>query len=151
MKNTLLCKCFALFATPSNKKNTTCFNGILALFLVVMGMGVSWGQTSYTSSSATGAWNTSRWNNSSDASPYTSTFTANNNASFTSGTYTFAGMGASTNVGNVTVANNVTVSFASIGSTFATNGAVRTFDIGSGGLFDFNAQSISSAAATGFI
>ena len=36
MKNTLLCKCLALFATPSNKKNTTCFNGILALFLVVM-------------------------------------------------------------------------------------------------------------------
>ena len=151
MKNTLLCKCLALFATHSNKKNTSRFNGLFALFLMVMGMGVSWGQTSYTSTSATTAWNAARWNNSSDASPYTSAFTANNAVNFTSGTYNFAGMGASTNVGNVTVANNVTVSFTSIGSSFATNGAVRTFDIGSGGLFDFNAQSISTAAGTGFI
>jgi hypothetical protein len=44
MKNSLLCKCQALFATPSNKKNTTSFNGLLALFIMVMGMGVSWGQ-----------------------------------------------------------------------------------------------------------
>ena len=49
MKNTLLCKCLALFATQSNKKNTTRFNGLLALFLVVMGMGVSWGQTTIAS------------------------------------------------------------------------------------------------------
>lgn len=44
MKNTLLCKCRALFATPSTKKNTTRFNGLLTLFIMVMGMGVSWGQ-----------------------------------------------------------------------------------------------------------
>ena len=44
MKNPLLFKCQALFATPSNKKNTSRFNGILALFIMVMGMGVSWGQ-----------------------------------------------------------------------------------------------------------
>ena len=36
MKNTLLYKCTTLFATHSNKKNTTRFNGILTLFLVVM-------------------------------------------------------------------------------------------------------------------
>ncbi len=46
MKNSLLFKCQALFATPSNKKNTTSFNGLLALFIMVMGMGVSWGQMS---------------------------------------------------------------------------------------------------------
>ncbi|MEI8117454.1 MAG: YDG domain-containing protein, partial [Flavobacteriia bacterium] len=105
---------------------------------------------SYTSTSAATAWSASRWN-STDAAPYTSVYTANNAVSFTSGTYTFAGMGATTNVGNVTVASGVTVNFASIGSTFATNGAVRTFDIGSGGLFDFNSQTISAVAGTGFI
>jgi autotransporter-associated beta strand protein len=150
MKNTLLYKCLALFATQSNKKNTTRFNGLLALFLVVMGMGVSWGQTSYTSTSATSAWNAARWNNSSDASPYTSTFPSNNAASFTSGTYNFAGMGAVIFVGNVTVASGVTVNFASTGSTFSTNGNVRTFDIGSGGLFNFNSQAVSTGTL-GFI
>lgn len=108
-------------------------------------------QTSYTSTSATGAWNTSRWNNSTDAAPYTSTFTANNAVNFTSGTYNFAGMGATINVGNVTVASGVTVNFATIGSTFATGGAVRTFNIGSGATFDFNGQQISVATGTGFI
>jgi autotransporter-associated beta strand protein len=108
-------------------------------------------QTSYTSTTATTAWNAARWNNTADAAPYTSTFTANNAVSFTSGTYTFAGMGVTTNVGNVTVASGVTVNFASIGSTFATGGNVRTFNIGSGGLFDFQGQAISTAAGTGFI
>jgi autotransporter-associated beta strand protein len=106
---------------------------------------------SYTSTSATTAWNAARWNNTADAAPYTSAYTANNAVSFTSGTYTFAGMGASTNVGNVTVASGVTVNFASIGSTFATGGNVRTFNIGSGALFDFQGQAISTAAGTGFI
>ena len=110
-----------------------------------------WGQISYTSTAATTAWNASRWNNSSDASPYASAFTANNAVNFTSGTYTFAGMGATTNVGNVTVASGVTVNFASIGFTYGTGGAVRTINVGSGGLFDFNGNSISTAAGTGFI
>lgn len=108
------------------------------------------GQTSYTSTSATGAWNTARWNNSADGPSYTSNYTANNAVNFTSGTYTIAGMGASTNVGNVTLGNNVTVNFTT-GSTFATNGAVRTFTLGTGSTFDFNGQQISTAAGTGFI
>jgi len=110
-----------------------------------------WAQTSYTSTAVSTAWNAARWNNTADAPPYTSTFTANNIASFTAGTYTFAGMGAVVNVGNVDVASGVTVNFASAANTFATNGTVRTFDIGAGGLFDFNTQAISTAAGTGFI
>ncbi len=108
-------------------------------------------QTSYTSNSATGAWNTSRWNNSSDSSPYTSAYTANQNVSFTSGTYNFAGMGATINVGNITVASGVTVNFTAAANTFATNGAVRTIDVGSGGLIDFAGQSFSTTSGTGFI
>jgi hypothetical protein len=53
-------------------------------------------------------------------------------------------------VGNVTVASGVTVNFTAASGTFGTGGAVRTYNIGSGGLFDFNANSISTAAGTGF-
>ncbi len=120
------------------------------LALAAASIGIAQGQVSFTSTSATTAWNASRWNNSADTSPYTSAFTANNAVSFTSGTYTFAGMGATTNVGNVTVASGVSVSFASIGSTYATGGLVRTIDVGAGGLFDLNGNSVSTAAGTGF-
>lgn len=68
-------------------------------------------QTSYTSTSNATAWNAARWNNSSNAAPYGSTYTANNNVSFTSGNYTFGGMGAAVNVGNVTLSDNVKVTF----------------------------------------
>lgn len=106
---------------------------------------------SYTDATATGAWNTARWNNTTDAAPYTSTYTAGNAVQFTSGTYSFAGMGASINVGNVTLANNVTVNFASIGSTYGTGGNVRTITTGTGALFDLNSNSVSTTAGTGFI
>lgn len=108
-------------------------------------------QTSTTSTSATTAWNAARWNNSADAAPYASTFTANNTVSFTSGNYTFAGMGAATNVGNVAVASGVNVNFASIGGTYATGGLVQTIHVGAGGLFDLNANAVSTAVGTGFI
>ncbi len=125
----------------------------LCLSLTLFGclVGPLFGQTSFTSTTATSAWNAARWNNSTDAAPYTSTFTANNAVNFTSGSYTFAGMGATTNVGNVTVNPGVSVSFSSTGSTYATGGAVRTLDIGEGGLFDLFGNSVSTAAGTGFI
>jgi fibronectin-binding autotransporter adhesin len=122
---------------------------LLALF--VASLGVAMGQTSYTSTSTTGAWNTSRWNNSADGPTYTSTFTANNDVNFTSGNYSFAGMGATTNVGNINVASGANVNFASIGNTFATGGNVRTITLGSGSTFDFNGQQISMSVGTGFI
>jgi autotransporter-associated beta strand protein len=122
---------------------------LLALF--VASLGVAMGQTSYTSTSATGAWNTSRWNNSADGPAYTSAFTADNNVNFTSGNYSFAGMGSTVNVGNINVASGANVNFASIGSTFATDGNVRTITVASGSTFDLQGQSISTAAGTGFI
>jgi autotransporter-associated beta strand protein len=119
--------------------------------LAAASLGSSLGQTSFTSTSVTTAWNASRWNNSTDAAPYTSTFMANNPVNFTSGNYSFAGMGATINVGNINVASGANVNFASIGSTFATNGAVRTITVASGSTFDFQGQSISTAAGTGLI
>jgi fibronectin-binding autotransporter adhesin len=108
-------------------------------------------QTSFTSTTATTAWNAARWNNSADGPTYASTYTANNAVSFTSGTYSFAGMGASTNVGNITVADTVTVNFPSVNSSIATGGNIRTITVGSSGLLDFQGQVFSTAAGTGFI
>jgi autotransporter-associated beta strand protein len=51
MKNNLLSKCTTLCDTPSNKKNTTRFNGLLALFLMVMVGGNVMGQTNPTAQS----------------------------------------------------------------------------------------------------
>ncbi len=133
-------------AWQSSRCALSAYCGTLVLFSAICAQAQS-----FTSTTDTTAWNAARWNNTTDAAPYTSTFTANNAATFTSGTYSFAGMGASTNVGNITVASGVTVNFASISSTFATGGNVRTIDVGSGGLFDFQGQSISIAAGTGFI
>jgi autotransporter-associated beta strand protein len=130
---------------------TNPFAFFMAFMLCACWSITSWGQTSYTSTSATGAWNTSRWNNSADGPTYASTYTANQPVSFTSGTYTFAGMGAATNVGNIDIASGVTVNFASTGFTILTNGSVRTITVGSGGLFNTAAQAISLAAGTGFI
>ncbi len=44
MKKTLLLNYLAAATSRNLRKNTTRFNGLLALFLMVMGMGVSWGQ-----------------------------------------------------------------------------------------------------------
>lgn len=121
----------------------------LLFFFLICGMARA---QSYSSTSATGAWNTSRWNNSADGPAYTSAYTANNSVSFTSGTYSFVGgMGGAINVGNITVANGVTVTFSSVAGTFQTAGNVRTIDVGSGGMLDFSTQNFSTAAGVGFI
>ena len=124
---------------------------LAVLALAAASLGGASGQ-SFTSTSATGLWNTSRWNNTSDAAPYTSAWVANSNASFTSGTYNFSGANGSgsVNVGNITLASGVTVNFTAAAGTIATT-ATRTIDVGSGALLDFNTQAMSTAAGTGFI
>lgn len=123
-----------------------------SLFVLLLAAGdEARGQTAYTSNSATSAWFTDRWNPSADGPDYLSAYTLNRNVSFTSGAYTFAGMGGGVNVGNITVASGVTVTFTANTNTFQTAGLVRTIDVGTGGLIDFSTQGISSAAGTGFI
>jgi len=107
-------------------------------------------QTSFTGNSSTGHWFTNRWNNSADAAPFTSAFTANNTASFTAGNYTFTG-GGTGNVGNIIVATGANVTFSAASGTLGTGGNVRTITVGSGSLLDFNANAISTAAGVGFI
>ena len=109
------------------------------------------GQDSYTGNTNTGNWFTARWNNTSDTAPYSSTFTVGNNAIFTSGNYTFTGMGSASTVGNITLLDDVNVTFTSIGSTLSTGGNVRTITVGSGSVLDLNGQAAATAAGTGFI
>ena len=107
-------------------------------------------QTSYTGTDSTGLWFSNRWNNTSDASPYTSAFTSLNAASFAAGNYRFTG-GGTGSVGNVTLANGATVTFSAASGTWGTGGAVRTFDIGVGSVLNTTANAISVTAGTGFI
>ncbi len=107
--------------------------------------------TYYTGTASTGAWNTARWSTSSSG-PFNTSYAANSPVRFTSGSYSFAGMGATTNVGNVSVLSNVNVNFASAGSTYATNGTAQTVDVAAGGVYDLgSSQAISTAAGTGFL
>ncbi len=110
-------------------------------------------QFSYTATSGTttAAWDTSRWNNSTDGPTYDSLYAENQNVLFTTGPYVFDGMGSTVNVGNITVAPSVQVNFTTgiNTGTFATNGAVRTIDVGAGGLFNLQDQAVATNA--GFI
>jgi fibronectin-binding autotransporter adhesin len=125
---------------------------ISVLILAVVSTISAQAQTSFTGTSSTGLWFSNRWNNTSDASPYTSAFTSLNSANFAAGTYTFTGWGSG-NVGNITLANGATVTFGLAGSgSLATGGAVRTLNIGVGSVFNTGSnQSFSTAAGTGFI
>ncbi len=101
---------------------------------------------------ATGAWNTLRWSSATNG-PFTSAWAAGQNVFFlANNSYVFdGGMGAPTNVGNITVSNGATVTFTNISSTLQTGGNVRTFEVQSGALLDLNLQAFSTAAGTGFI
>ena len=118
--------------------------------LLLAGGASAQAQTSYTGTTSTGLWFSSRWNNTTDASPYTLAFTANNAASFAAGNYTFTG-GGTGSVGNITLAAGATVTFSAASGTWGTGGAVRTLDFGVGSLLNLGSQTISTAAGTGFI
>jgi autotransporter-associated beta strand protein len=113
-------------------------------------LGIVQAQTSYTGTASTGLWFSSRWNNTTDAAPYTSAFTANNAASFAAGTYTFTG-GGTGSVGNITLADGASVTFSAASGTWGTGGNVRTLTIGSGSIFDLSTNSMSTTVGTGFI
>jgi len=124
---------------------------IIGLGLATLAAGTNaQAQTSFTSTSSTGLWFSNRWNNTADAAPYTSAFTANNAASFAPGTYMFTG-GGTGSVGNVTLADGASVTFSGNSGTWGTGGNVRTLEIGSGSIFDLNGNAVSVTVGTGFI
>ena len=113
-------------------------------------LGIVQAQTSYTGTASTGLWFSNRWNNTTDAAPYTATFTTNNAASFAAGTYTFTG-GGTGSVGNITLADGASVTFSAASGTWGTGGNVRTLTIGNGSILDLFGNSVSTTAGTGFI
>ena len=107
----------------------------------------------YTDTVNTGAWSANRWSTV-EGGPYTSSYGVTaNNAVFNAGTYSFVGGAGSTTpvVGNITLGDNTTVQFTTVGSTMNFGGSVRTITVGAGSLLDLNSQGISTAAGTGFI
>lgn len=108
----------------------------------------------HTSTSSVGLWNSSRWNATSDAVPYTSAWVANSASFFNAGSYSFDGAissGGTVNVGNITLANGTTVNFTAGSGALGTGGVVRTITVGAGSLLDFGSQLMSGAIGTGFI
>jgi len=76
-----------------------------------------------------------------------SAYTANSAVRFTANsTVTFA----TGSIGNVTVDDGFTVTVTSAG-TLTTNGAVRTFDIGTGSTLTWTSQNVSNNSTSGFI
>jgi autotransporter-associated beta strand protein len=125
----------------------------LALLLALCSVQVlTYAQTSYTDPTATGAWNTNRWNNTSDSGSYISAFTENNDVLFTTGTYEFTGgMGSTVNVGDMTLSSETTVTFYDATGLLGTGGTVSTIDVGTGSRLDLGAQEFSTVAGNGFI
>jgi autotransporter-associated beta strand protein len=94
-----------------------------------------------------GTWTSTNWG-AAPAGPFTSGWTAGENAVFNAdSTITYV---TNTNVGNVTLADGVTVNVTTAG-TYNTGGNVRTMNIGAGAVFNMAGQNLSTAAGTGFI
>lgn len=92
-------------------------------------------------------WTSSNWSTTGSA-PYSTGWTANNNAIFNANSLiTYV---TNTAVGNITVADGVKVTLTAAG-TYSTGGAVRTLSVGTGSILDFAAQGFSTTAGTGFI
>jgi autotransporter-associated beta strand protein len=91
-------------------------------------------------------WTAANWS-STGSSPFTTAWATNTNVQFTAdSTVTFA----TTSIGNVTVADGRTVTIAQAG-TLSTNGAVRTFDVGTGSTLTWTTQNVSANSSSGFI
>ncbi len=95
-----------------------------------------------------GTWTSTYWNIGSANATGGTGWTSGNNAVFTANsTLTFA----TTTVGNITVADGVTVTVSQNG-TLSTGGAARTINVGTGSLLSWATQSVStSASQAGFI
>jgi len=125
---------------------------VVSVALATLAGGTSAQAQSFTSTSATGLWNSSRWNHSSDSAPYTSAWVANSNASFASGNFTFSGANSSgaVNIGNITVSTGANVTFSAASGTLSGNGNVRTINVGSGSKIDFSSQAFSVTSRNGW-
>ncbi len=101
----------------------------------------------YWNTNGTGAViNTANWG-AAPAGPFTNAFAANTNIVFGANS---AVTGATVDIGNVTVADGVTVTFTA-GGTIGTSGNIRTLDVGTGATLNLAGQALSVAAGSGYI
>jgi hypothetical protein len=134
---------------PSEKKiMKRFFLTTAALLIIAFGLaGNANAQLFWNTNGANNTWTAANWGPSA-AGPFTTAWTNNSDANFTANSLiTFV---TNTQVGNVTVANGVTVTMTAVG-TYSTMGNVRTLDVGTGSILDYASQSISTVAGTGFI
>ena len=86
---------------------------------------------------------TTAWSNSSNI-----VFTANSKIQYI--TISASPAPPSPPIGNLSIINNSTVTWTPVG-TYTTGGGIRTFDIGAGSTLNWNGQTISVVAGTGFV
>jgi autotransporter-associated beta strand protein len=104
-----------------------------------------WGQTLYwNTNGASNTWTAANWS-ATGLAPFTTAWTANTDAVFNANsTVTFA----TTSIGNVTVANGITITVTKAG-TYSSNGAVRTFNVGTGSTLTWQSQVVTANSAAG--
>lgn len=131
--------------TTGNKKNLAVFSFRLVMILVLcLSAGKGWGQLFWRTDGTSGTWTGTNWSNPASATGGTA-YTANTAANFSANsTVTFA----TVSIGNVTVSNGITVTVTQAG-TLSMNGAVRTFDIGTGSTLTWKSQSVTANSAAG--
>lgn len=116
------------------------------LALAAASLGIAHADLFWNTGGNSAAWTAANWS-STGSSPFTTAWTTNTNVQFTSDS---AVSFATTSIGNVTVADGKTVTIAQ-GGTLSTNGAARTFDVGTGSTLTWTGQSWSTIAGVGFI
>jgi autotransporter-associated beta strand protein len=94
-----------------------------------------------------GNWTDSNWGTSSGG-PFSTAWGNGNNTVFTANSFI---NGRTASAGNITVNENVVVSFGTGSGSFGTGGSVRTLDVGTSGILDFASTPWSTSAGTGFI
>ena len=72
------------------------------------------------------------------AGPFTTPWAANSNINFTAATNNITYF-TTTQVGNITISNGATVNLTAAG-TYSTGALIRTIDIGTGGILNWNSQ-----------
>ncbi|MES2922258.1 MAG: autotransporter-associated beta strand repeat-containing protein [Verrucomicrobiota bacterium] len=116
------------------------------LAFAAVSVGNIYAQQYWKTDGTSGTWTGANWDDSADG-PFSTSYSPNTNAQFTADSIvTFA----TASIGNVTVADNKTVTITAAG-TLSTNSTVRTFDVGAGATLTWTGQNWTTTAGIGFI
>jgi autotransporter-associated beta strand protein len=119
---------------------------VILLAVTVMGRMSAQAQLFWNTNGVAGTWTDANWGTSATG-PFSTAWTINSNVEFTTNSALTFG---TTSIGNVTVDSNQTVTVTKA-LTLSMNGAVRTFDIGSGAILTWLTQTITANSTAGII